>query len=327
MIKKTIMGAGAVLVDLLIEETDDFVNNLVPKKGGMTLVGRKKINEILEATSSRVKTVPGGSACNTLVGISALGGKTRMIGRSGKDRMGEVFRDGLEKAGVEGVLSTSETDTGVVLSIITPDAQRTMFTFLGASGELSPADIKSCNFSDAFIVHLEGYLLFNIPVVDAIIRKVRDVHARLCLDLASFQVVETTRDYLKEIIKPKVNILIANEDEARAYTGRDEKESLEIFSQMVEIAVVKLGKKGALVAKGEQRISIDAEIVDALDTTGAGDLWASGFLYGLTNGYSLENAARLGARVASEVVQVMGAVIPSEGWSRINDFKRKLEKK
>lgn len=325
MARDTIVGAGAVLVDLLIEESDDFVGNLVAKKGGMVLVEKERIDEILKASPSSAKIVPGGSACNTLVGISALRGKTRMIGKSGRDKMAEVFKSGLETAGVEGVLSTSEKETGRVLSIVTPDAQRTMFTFLGASEQLSPADIKSRCFNDASIVHLEGYLLFNVPVVDAIIKKVHDVQARLCLDLASFQVVEATRNYLQEILRSQVNILIANEDEAKAYTGKDERESLEILSQFAEIAVVKLGKKGALVARGKERIYVRAEEVNALDTTGAGDLWASGFLYGLNNDYSLENSARLGARVASEVVQVMGAVIPPEGWTRINAFKAKLE--
>jgi len=238
MEKDTIVGAGSALVDLLIEENDDFVGELVSEKGGMTLVELEKIENIIDASSSQLKTVPGGSACNTLIGIGSLGAKARMIGRCGKDDMAEIFKKGIEKAGVEGVISTSETHTGRVLSIVTPDAQRTMFTYLGAAEELRPEDIKSKYFKDASIVHLEGYLLLNMPVVNAIIKKVRDSQSKLCLDLASFQIVEARREYLDNIIKYQVDILMANEDEAKAYTGKDKMESLEVFAEMADICVV-----------------------------------------------------------------------------------------
>ncbi len=321
MSKPLIVGAGAALVDLLIEESDAFVARLGAEKGGMTLVEKKAIEDAIDSTVSLVRQVPGGSACNTLVGIANLGGRARMVGRLGPDELAKTFHRGLEMAGVEAYLVESTTPTGRVLSVVTPDTQRTMFTYLGASSELRPEDIGTVQFEGAALMVLEGYLLFNRPVVEKLLAIAKLTGARVVLDLASFEVVRATKDYLEKIIPESVDILIANEDEARAYTGLGEEESLERFAPMVDIAVVKRGKDGVLVARGQARHRVEACIVPAVDTTGAGDLWAAGFLYGLTEGLPLEKAAALGCKVGAEVVQVMGAVIPKAGWERIEIYK------
>jgi sugar/nucleoside kinase (ribokinase family) len=289
----------------------------------MTLVELSTIEKALFATEKAIKMVPGGSACNTMVGIGNLGGKSRMIGRIGRDELGRAFVDGLQKAGVERRIHESDPATGRVLSVVTPDAQRTMFTFLGASSQLSPEDITLADFAGAGMVLLEGYLLFNRPVVEKILTLAKEVKAQVVLDLASFQVVEICREFIDQIL-PSVDIVLANEDEAKAYTGLGESASLDLLLGKVETAVVKIGKRGVLLARGKERHAIDAHLVKALDTTGAGDLWASGFLFGLTQGLSLDNAARLGCKVGSEVVQVMGAVIPDEGWKRVQAYRSSL---
>ncbi|MBF0432868.1 MAG: adenosine kinase [Fibrobacteria bacterium] len=324
MPKTLVAGAGSALVDLLIEENDDYITSMGAEKGGMTLVELEKINEALEKASGSPQVVPGGSACNTLVGISSLGGEALMIGRSGKDEMAELFNRGLEQSGVQAQIGTSDTSTGRVLSVVTPDAQRTMFTYLGAAAELNPQDVQQSFFNEAAIVHLEGYQLFNQPLTEAVLKGAKEAGAMLSLDLASFEVVGATKAFLESIIPEYVDILIANEDEAKAYTGKNEEDSLEIFSKLAKIAVVKKGKHGALASRDGEKVAVEAKLVKAIDTTGAGDLWASGFLYGLTHDYSLEQAAKLGACVASEVVQVMGAVIPEDGWLRIKAFNEQL---
>jgi sugar/nucleoside kinase (ribokinase family) len=318
-----VAGVGAALVDLLVEEEDQFISRLGSDKGGMTLVELDTIDSALKSTRAPLKVVPGGSACNTIVGIGNLGGKARMIGRLGKDALGKAFLDGLLKAGVDHRIRQSDMPTGRVLSVVTPDAQRTMFTYLGASSQLVPEDVNIDDLSDVGMVHLEGYLLFNRPVVEKIIAIAKQAKAKIVLDLGSYQVVEFCRDFLEEIIG-SVDIVLANEDEAKAYTGMGEAESLEILAGKVETAVVKIGKKGVLVAQGKARYKVEAHLVKAIDTTGAGDLWASGFLFGLTQGLSLENAARLGCKVGSEVVQVMGAVIPDAGWQRVHQYRADL---
>jgi sugar/nucleoside kinase (ribokinase family) len=313
---------------LLLEEKDEFLGRLGAEKGGMTLVEAPAIRAALESASGGVKSAPGGSASNTLVGIGNLGGRARMIGRVGRDELGDNFRAGLRRAGVEERVRVSDdAATGHVLSVVTPDAQRTMFTFLGASSALHPDDITDADIADAKLVHLEGYLLFNRPVVERLLELARKHNARVALDLGSFQVVQAMRDYLNELFdKRRIDILLANEDEARAFTGLGESESLEAFANKVDTAVVKRGKHGALVARGKERLDVMAHPVKALDTTGAGDLWASGFLYGINHDLGLEGAASLGSKIGSEVVQVLGAVIPADGWGRVKEYREGLKK-
>jgi sugar/nucleoside kinase (ribokinase family) len=322
-----IVGVGAALMDLLLEEKDDFLNRLGAAKGGMTLVEAPAIQAALDGATTAVKTAPGGSASNTLVGIGNLGARARMIGRVGRDELADNFRAGLRHAGVDERMRVSEgVGTGHVLSVVTPDAQRTMFTFLGASLELNPADIEDSDFQDASMVHLEGYLLFNRPVVEKVLELARKHRARVALDMGSFQVVEASREYLDELFaQRRIDVLMANEDEARAYTGLGDSESLEVFAGKVDTAVVKRGKEGALIARGAERVDVSAHPVNAIDTTGAGDLWASGFIYGLNHGLSLEASANLASKIGSEVVQILGAVIPADGWSRVHSFREALK--
>jgi sugar/nucleoside kinase (ribokinase family) len=323
------VGVGAALMDLLLEEKDDFLSRLGAEKGGMTLVEAPAIASALQSASGEVKSAPGGSASNTIVGIGNLGGRARMIGRVGADALGERFREGLRAAGVEERVRVSDdASTGHVLSVVTPDAQRTMFTYLGASSALNPGDVTDADFTDAKLVHLEGYLLFNRPVVERLLELARKHDARVALDLGSFQVVQAMREFLNELFaQRRIDILLANEDEARAFTGLGESDSLEVFADKVDTAVVKRGKHGALIARGKERLDVSAHPVNAIDTTGAGDLWASGFLYGVNHDLGLEASARLGSKIGSEVVQVLGAVIPAEGWGRVHEYKGGLGKK
>jgi len=314
-----ITGIGSALVDLLINETDGFLEALGREKGGMTLVEHRDQEEILEKSGQRQVVVPGGAACNTIVGAARLGGEARFIGKRGSDRYGDQYEDALRCFNVEPVFHISATPTGRVLSIITPDAQRSMFTHLGASVELEPARVMPEMFSDTAIAVIEGYLLFNPDLMMAALNSARSAGAKIALDLASFQVVEASRPILSSIISEYVDILIANEDEARAYTGfEDEYAALEALSHNVGISVLKVGKRGSYVSADGRVLRIQPEIGrDAVDTTGAGDLWASGFLYGLAHGYCLERSGELGSACGYEVCQVVGAHIPDHGWERI----------
>ncbi len=316
------IGIGAALVDFLVTEKKTFIEKFVDELYGMTLVDRHKINEILEKTSAEVSVVPGGSACNTIVGLANLGSSTEMFGVCSQDEYGDLFCKGLESVGVKNsiVCGSFEEGTGQVLSLISEDAQRTMLTSLGASGLLVPEYIP--DFDQASQIHLEGYLLFNQAIVESISKKIQT--QKVSLDLASFEVVEINKEFLTSFIPKHVNILLANEDEAKAFTGKSEEESLEIFASMCDIVIVKLGVEGALMARGEERVRIKGSKVNAIDTTGAGDLWASGFFYGLQNFDSLEKAGQLANAVATEVVQVIGASISKDRWVILKDLAKKL---
>lgn len=316
---KLIVGIGSALVDILAHEDEAFLAKTGAVKGGMLLVNKEFIEDTLSQTTAKPTIVPGGSACNTIVGVGKLGGDARFVGKCGKGKMGRFFKSSLEKHNVEPALFTSFSPTGRVLSIITPDAQRSMFTYLGASSETLPAELSDGCFRNAAIVHIEGYLVFNTDLILAALRTAKEAGARVSLDLASFTIVKESKKLLERMISEYVDILIANEDEALALTGYEEEmDAIAALSAKAEISILKIGNRGSIIAHGDKIIKIrpmgDGH---AVDTTGAGDLWASGFLFGLVNGYSLERCGQLGSACGYEVCQVVGATIPEDGWQRI----------
>ncbi|HCY86512.1 MAG TPA: adenosine kinase [Desulfobacteraceae bacterium] len=320
MTETRITGIGNTLVDILINETDAFLDLFGKEKGGMTLVGPEVHQQILAKTDQIPAVVPGGAACNTIVGIGRLGGEARFIGCRGRDDFGEDLEDQITACGVKPHFFHSEdTPTGKALSVVTPDAQRSMFTDLGASVKLDPAWVTTDLFADTAIANVEGYLLFNPALMNAAVRAAKEAGTRIALDLASFEVVEAARDILPALIRDYVDILIANEDEAKAYTGHtDEAKALEALSKDVDYAVLKVGKRGSYVSfEGKTYRIPPVSGNDPVDTTGAGDLWAAGFLYGIAHGLSIEKSGELGSVCGYEVCQVMGAQIPDDGWERI----------
>ena len=285
-----------------------------------------QIEKTLSYLNSKPQVIPGGSACNSVIGIAALGGRARFVGKLGRDETARIFEKELKKNKVESILFRSSSPTGRVLSIITPDAQRSMFTYLGASAETHPEEITAECFEGAAIVHIEGYLIFNRELILATMGAAKQAGALISLDLASYTVVESARDFLGSIVNEFVDILIANEDEARVFTGCDQDEqAISALSKKAEIAALKVGKRGSYIACNGRISKIKPQGTRAAtDTTGAGDLWASGFLYGLVNDYSFDKCGELGSLCGYEVCQVVGTKIPAAGWERI---KRQLEKK
>ena len=320
--RQLIVGIGSALVDILIHEGDEFLEKTGAVKGGMTLVEKDFIEHILTLSSTLASIVPGGSACNTLVGIGKLGGVAKFVGKCGSGNFGKLIETDLKKQHVLPHLSRSSSPTGRVLSIITPDAQRSMFTYLGAASESRPEDISLELFENAAIVHIEGYLLFNPDLMRAALSAAKAAGARISLDLASFTVVQQSKELLEELVESYVDILIANEDEARAFTGySNEHRALDLLAEKADIAVLKIGPRGSYVAH-DGKVTIVKAIGDgqALDTTGAGDLWAAGFLFGMVSGYPLEKCGQLASACGYEVCQVIGANIPDQGWERIREL-------
>lgn len=314
-----VVGIGSALVDILVHEAEDFVEKAGAVKGGMAYVDNRVIDDILMRVSKAPFFVSGGSACNTVIGVGRLGGRARFVGKSGNGNLAGLFESDLKNNNVEPLLFKSTALTGRVLSIITPDAQRSMLTYLGASAEAAPSDITRACFNDAAVVHVEGYLLFNKALILSALDTAKQVGARISLDLASFTVVRESKAFLADIVKQYVDILIANEDEAQAFTGyTDEKDAVKSLAQNCDIAVLKLGERGSLIAHDGDILEIAPRLdAPAVDTTGAGDLWASGFLYGLVNGLPLEKSGELGSLCGYEVCRVIGAKISDEGWQRI----------
>jgi sugar/nucleoside kinase (ribokinase family) len=317
--KKLIVGVGSALIDILAHESDAFVEKAGAVKGGMVYVDNTVIDDTAKMVGQKPIVVPGGSACNTMVGIGQLNGRARFVGKCGKGSMGKLLRTDLERQNVEPLLFESDSPTGRVLSIITADAQRSMMTFLGAAAEAHPREMTPDCFIDAAIVHIEGYLLFNPDLFTAIIESARNAGALISLDLASFNVVEASKAVLTGFVEQYIDILIANEDEALAYTGiKEEPEALAALAEQVDIAVLKIGARGSLISYKGEHIRVQAcGDGSAVDTTGAGDLWASGFLYGVVNQMPLDRCGDLGSRCGHAVCQVVGANIPEDQWITI----------
>ena len=317
--RKRIVGIGSALVDILVSTDDAFVAQTGVPKGGMIYFDPPVIDRTLKDAEADPQIVPGGAACNTITGVARLGGETRFLGKRGRDEFGERFEAALVRHGVDTLLADSATPTGRVLSLITPDSQRTMLTYLGASSEMRPDEVSPAAFEDCAVALIEGYLVYNHDLFQHAMQSAHEAGARIALDLASFTVVEENHQALTSIVARYVDFLIANEDEARAFTGQhDETAALGMLTQQAELAVVKLGARGSRIGCGDQIIHVPAHGEGpVVDTTGAGDLWAAGFLYGLVEGLPLAQCGRLASVCGYEVCRVIGASIPEEGWQRV----------
>lgn len=314
---KTVVSAGSALVDLLAKVDADWPARAGVRPGGMTQVDAAKIDSLLATVPGKPERVSGGSACNTICGLAKIGARARFLGCVGDDERGAFFSEALRAQGVDDrLVEISGGRTGCCLSAVTPDAQRTMFTALEVSGLLCADHLNGSFFDGADLLHLEGYLAFNAPVFRRAVAMAKERGAKVSLDLAAWQVVEACGDLFREVMN-NVDILIANEDEAKAFTGKSPAEALEAMAPLAPVVAVKMGAEGALVARGERRISTRGVPVPAVDTTGAGDLWASGFLAGLLSGDTLQESADFASLVGAEIVQTVGAHLPESAWNRL----------
>jgi sugar/nucleoside kinase (ribokinase family) len=325
---KKVLGLGNALVDIMTQlDHDQYLSAFGLPKGSMTLVDAHRSQKIYDDTVHLQKTVrSGGSAANTIHGLANLGVETGFIGKIGTDEMGKVFHDDMVNAGINAHLTQSNTPTGRAVALISPDTERTFATYLGAAVELGRHDLSYELFSQYQFFHIEGYIVQNHSLLEDALKLAQMNGLKISLDMASYNVVDQNREFLEEMLKEYVDIVFANEDEARSLTGLEPAEALDELSKLCSIAVVKVGKEGSLVgsrqsavgswqlAVGRQRHHIGIIPVDSIDTTGAGDLYASGFLYGLVNGYDLEKCGKIGAILAGKVIEVIGPKIDEEGW-------------
>jgi sugar/nucleoside kinase (ribokinase family) len=321
-----ILGIGNALVDILVSADDSFLKANGLAKGSMQLVDRVRVEELRSKLNPQsVRYASGGSSANTIYGIAQLGNPAGYIGKVGLDSLGKFFENDLKLNHIDPHLFYSNTtDTGTALTFITPDSERTFATYLGASIELSENDFSAEMFTPYSLLHLEGYLVSNPSLLKKIIQLARGCGLEVSIDLASYNVVEDNKDFLIDILKNDVDIAFSNEAEAKALTGKEPYEALQEISGYCRIAIVKVGSKGSLIRANNNQYEIEAYKVKSVDTTGAGDLYASGFLYGYINKMSLPSCGKLGSLVASRVVEEIGAKIPSPKWDEINLLKASM---
>jgi sugar/nucleoside kinase (ribokinase family) len=308
-----VVGIGNALVDVLSQEGDAFLAAQGLTKGAMQLVDEARARELYAAMGPAVE-VSGGSAANTMVGVASFGGRAHYIGKVRDDQLGEVFRHDLRAIGV-GYTTRPAVDgpsTGRCLIVVTPDAQRTLTTYLGASVHLGPADVDKALIERASIVYLEGYL-FDPPEAQRAFHVAAGVaHAagrKVALTLSDPFCVDRHRTAFRELVERHVDVLFANEAEIRAlYETRDFDGALQQVRRHCAVAALTRSERGSVVVAGDEVHVIDAHRVGSVvDTTGAGDLYAAGFLFGLSRGRDLVSCGRLGSVAAAEVISHVGA--------------------
>lgn len=324
--EKTIIGIGNALMDAVVKLTDDsFLTQCNLPKGSMTHVDAETSKLLNEETNIYEKEyVPGGSVANTIDGLAHLGANASFIGKVGDDEFGEKYGAGLKEVGANPILFKTKTPTGLVMAMITSDSERTFATYLGAAIEMIPEDIHIELFRGYDIAYIEGYLVQNHDLVRKAAEMARKAGLTIAIDLASYNVVEENIDFLKEIIAEYVDIIFANEDEAKVFSGKEPIEALNEFATMCDIAVVKIGGEGSLIKSGDYFQKVGTIGNKCIDSTGAGDLYAAGFLYGFSKRLKLETCAKIGSITAGNVITVYGARMNDEMWKSINESVNNL---
>ena len=317
---KKILGMGNALTDILLQiDNDDILSTLNLLKGGMQLVNTQQSEEIGHALRDYSKIMAtGGSASNTINGITRLGLEAGFVGKIGKDDIGLFFTNDSKFNGVEPHLLVSETPSGRCIVLVSPDSERTLCTYLGAACELVASDLHPEMFHGYDFFHIEGYLVQNHDLIRTAVRLAKLANLKVSIDLASYNVVEENLEFLHEIVNEYVDIVFANEEEARAFTGLEPEEALIQIAEKCGIAVVKIGKDGSYIKSGNETVQVKPQLANCIDTTGAGDLYAAGFLFGLANNYSLEVCGKIGSVVSGNVVEVLGAKMTDEVWELIH---------
>jgi sugar/nucleoside kinase (ribokinase family) len=236
------------------------------------------------------------------------------------DDTGDFFENDMKNAGVKTFLTRRDSVTGTAVALISPGSERTFATHLGAAVELDYSDLQDEYFKGYNILYMEGYLILNKKLVEGACRFAKKNNMRIALDLASYNVVDAKLADFREIIEKFVDIVFANEEEAKSFTGLPPLEALNSISELCDIAVIKVGKDGSLVKHGEEVIRIGTLQVNCIDTTGAGDLYASGFLYGYAKGLPLDVCGHFGSVLAGHVIEIVGARMVESRWKRIMEI-------
>ncbi len=307
-----VVGIGNAIVDVLVKSDDSFLANYSLVKGSMSLVDQEKAEELYKASGPGMET-SGGSAANTLSGISQLGGRAGFIGRVKKDQLGNIFTHDIKSVGThfETPPAISGPSTARCLIFVTPDGERTMCTYLGASVQLEPEDLELSIVKQTKVLYLEGYLWDNPSAKRAFVAAAEATKAsqgKVALSLSDSFCVDRHRESFLDLVKKNVDILFANEGEIISlFQSSDFETAMEKVKDCCDVIVLTRGETGSVVLSKGEYLSIPSySFGDLIDTTGAGDLYASGFLYGYTNNKTLLDCGKMGSICAAKVVTQLG---------------------
>jgi len=314
---KSILGIGNALTDILaILPDDDILQKYRLPVGSMQHVDAETGNKIWEDLRDRgIKYVAGGSAANTISAAAIFGMKAGFIGKVGKDDIGSLFKSDQVQDGISSMLLRGKNPSGRSMVMINRNtSERTFATYLGAALELDKDDLNPDNFNGYDILHMEGYLVQNQSLFRRAVEIGKEKGMTISVDLASYNVVESNLTFLNDIVANYVDIVFANENEALAFTGKEPLAALFDIASKCKVAVVKMGKEGSLVRSEGTTYRIEPFPTEAVDATGAGDMYAAGFLYAYSAGMPLDVCGRVGSLISSKVVEVIGSKLDIPRW-------------
>ena len=315
---KSILGIGNALTDILaILPDDSLLKEYHLPLGSMQHVDMETGDRIWSALKEvGVKYVPGGSAANTITCTSIFGMPSGYIGKIGDDELGQLFKSTMEQFGVKTTMLHSEKSSGRCMVFITgANAERTFADYMGAALEMGPADLKPEFFEGYDYFHIEGYLVQNQELIAKAVQMAKEAGCIISIDMASYNVVESNNAFLHNLVDKYVDIVFANESEARAFTKLESaEEGLRELAKHCDIAILKVGKDGSWVKQGEEEYYIPAWPAKPVDATGAGDTYAAGFLYAHSLGMPLKVCGEVGSIIAAKVVEVVGTKIDVPRW-------------
>lgn len=324
-----ILGMGNALVDLIFQlPSDDVLEKWQLAKGSMTLIDQRQAGVILNYFGQTQPVLAtGGSASNTITSIAALGGKCGFIGQIGNnDIYGNFYIEHLTKHGIKPYFRRIDTPTGTAITLMSPDTERTFATYLGAAATMTENNIKKEFFSGFGYFHIEGYMVQNYALLEKALQTARDCGMVISLDLASYNIVKEHIQFIRRIL-PMVDVVFANEEEALAFTGRESLEAIAFLAEQVAVAVVKLGSRGSLIMHRNKLYHISADKVVKIDSNGAGDSYAAGFLYGMSRGLGVQECGDIASTVATQVVQVIGPKLNAQQWQELMPRIREIEER
>lgn len=316
---KRTLGIGNALVDVLTKvDNEQILSELHLPKGSMQLLSTEAYAEVtrrMQALPTKLTT--GGSACNTLLALSHLDAPTGMIGKIGDDENGRFFASYFAQRGISTRLLHDSRPTGVASTFITPDGQRTFGTYLGAAARLTADELQQAWFEGYDYFYIEGYLVQNHDLVLRAIELAHTAGCEVCLDLASYNIVEADLDFFRALM-PSIDIVFANEQEAQALTGLEARAALDALAATCHMAVVKIGKHGVWACHGTEVAHCQARDVPVVvDTTAAGDYFAAGFMHALAAGEPLATCIARGSLLAGHIIEVVGTELPDATWQQL----------
>lgn len=313
------IGLGNALVDVLLKlENDDILPETGIRKGAMEMISEEQMTAIRKLQENLEQSqAPGGSACNVMRALACLGASSGFIGKIGTDAAGEYYEKAVNETGVIPFFIKAPGISGSCTVLISPDGEKTMATFLGPAPTIKPDEITDEMLNRFHCIYIEGYMIVNEELMQATMDKAKSLGLKVALDLSNYNIVNHFLPKLKRIVPQYVDILFSNESEAESYTGLKAEEAIKVLGKQVDTAVITLGKEGIMVTNNNDIIKVKAEGGVPLDTTGAGDHFAAGFLYGLSAGASLLQSAQIGSLLAGYVIDVIGPAIPASQWKQI----------